>query len=109
MTTEQIATLIGAVVMCLGNVSGLVVVWRKLAEQRLDREKTKISRDADSQDLHDQILKNTWDIATLKESSSHRDTLIGDLQKQINALNTTLASTNVKLDTLVEAIKELKK
>lgn len=109
MTNEQIAALVGAFVMCLGNISGLFVVWRKLAEQRLDREKTKISRDADSQELHDQILKNTWEISQLKDMSGHRDQVIEQLQQQITILNSTMATTNVKLDNLVEVIKELKK
>lgn len=109
MTTEQIAALVGAVVMCLGNLAAWFKTASDVAKQKADRLITKSARDQDSADLHDAVMKNTWDIATLKESSSHRDTLIEDLQKQINALNTTLASTNVKLDTLTEAIKELRK
>lgn len=109
MTTEQIAALVGAAVLCLGNLAAWFKTASDVAKQKADRLITKSARDQDSADLHDAVMKNTWDIATLKESSSHRDTLIEDLQKQINALNTTLASTNVKLDTLTEAIKELRK
>lgn len=115
MTGEQIAALVGAVVMCLGNVSGLIVVWKKLAEQKLDRALTKEARDADSQflhndnqELHDAVQKAVWDIQLLKDNAQHRDTLIEDLQKQINALNSTLAVTNTQLHTLVDAIRELK-
>ena len=108
MTGEQIAALVGAVVMCLGNVSGLIVVWKKLAEQKLDRAVTKEARDKDSLELHDAVQKAVWDIQLLKDNAQHRDTLIEDLQKQINALNSTLAVTNTQLHTLVDVIKDLK-
>jgi uncharacterized coiled-coil protein SlyX len=41
--------------------------------------------------------------------SGHRDQVIEQLQQQITILNSTMATTNVKLDNLVEVIKELKK
>lgn len=109
MTNELWAALIGGIVLLLTNTAAAIKLWGDVQKTKADRVSTKESRDKDSQELHDAVMRNSWDIATLKESSSHRDTLIEDLQKQINALNTTLASTNVKLDTLTEAIKELKK
>ena len=109
MTNEQIAALVGAVVMCLGNLAALIKVWTTVTQQRADRAQTKESRDRDSADLHDQCMKNTWDIQALKDMSGHRDQVIEQLQQQISILNSTMATTNVKLDTLTEAIKELKK
>lgn len=108
MTGEQIAAVVGALVLCLGNLAALIKVWADVARQKADRLLTKASRDADSQELHDAVQKAGWDIQLLKDSAQHRDTLIEDLQKQINTLNSTLAVTNVQLNTLVDAIKELK-
>jgi uncharacterized coiled-coil protein SlyX len=54
-------------------------------------------------------MKNSWDITQLKDMSGHRDRVIEQLQQQISILNSTMGATNVKLDTLTEAIKELKK
>ena len=109
MTTELWAALIGALVLLLTNLAGLVKVWQDLAKQKTDRAETKATRDRDSLELHDAVQKATWDIQLLKDNAQHKDTLIEDLQKQINTLNSTLAVTNVQLNTLVEAIKELKK
>ncbi len=109
MTPELWAALIGALVLLLTNLAGLVKVWQDLAKQKTDRAETKATRDKDSLELHDAVQKATWEIGILKDNAQHRDVLIEDLQKQINTLNSTLAVTNVQLNTLVDAIKDLKK
>ena len=81
MTNELWAALIGAVVLLLTNTAAAV----------------KLS-----------VMKNSWDIQALKDMSGHRDQVIEQLQQQITILNSTMATTNLKLDTLTEAIKELK-
>lgn len=108
MTTEQIAAVVGAVLLCLGNLAAWLKTASEVAKQKADRLLTKETRDADSQELHDAVQKAVWDIQLLKDNAQHRDTLIEDLQKQINALNSTLAVTNTQLHTLVDAIRELK-
>ena len=108
MTTELWAALIGALVLLITNAAGLVKVWQDLAKTKANRAETATRRDQDSQELHDAVQKAVWDIQLLKDNAQHRDTLIEDLQKQINTLHSTLAVTNVQLNTLVEAIKELK-
>lgn len=108
MTGEQIAAVVGAVVLCLGNLAAWLKTASDVAKQKADRLLTKETRDADSQELHDAVQKAVWDIQLLKDNAQHRDTLIEDLQKQINALNSTLAVTNTQLHTLVDAIKDLK-
>lgn len=109
MTTELWAALIGALVLLLTNLAGLVKVWSDISKQKTDRAETKATRDKDSLELHDAVQKATWEIGILKDNAQHRDVLIEDLQKQINTLNSTLAVTNVQLNTLVDAIKDLKK
>lgn len=90
-------------------ILGLFWIYRKTSDIKKDREETKIQRDADSQYLHDIVQKNTWEINNLKIEAQHRDTLLDDLRAQCNELNTNLALVSQKLDTLVEAIRELKK
>lgn len=109
MTPELWAALIGALVLLLTNLAGLVKVWIDISKQKTDRAETKATRDKDSLELHDAVQKATWEIGLLKDNAQHRDVLIEDLQKQINTLNSTLAVTNVTLNTLVDAIKDLKK
>ena len=108
MTTELWAALIGALVLLITNAAGLVKVWTDLSKTKASRAETATKRDADSQELHDQCMKNSWDIQSLKDMSGHRDQVIEQLQQQITILNSTMATTNVKLDNLVEVIKELK-
>lgn len=109
MTPALWASLIGAVVLLLTNLAGLVKVWTDLAKTKADRQSVAARRNQDSLELHDAVQKATWEIGILKDNAQHRDVLIEDLQKQINTLNSTLAVTNVQLNTLVEAIKELKR
>ena len=109
MTTELWAALIGALALLLTNAAGLVKVWTDLAKTKADRMSVAARRDQDSQDLHDAVQKATWEIDSIKADNGHRKQVMEQLQTQINALNTTLATTNVKLDTLCDAIKELKK
>lgn len=109
MTTELWATLIGAVVLLLTNTAAAIKLWGDVQKTKADRASTKEQRDQDSAKLHDQCMKNSWEITQLKDMSGHRDQVIEQLQQQITILNSTMATTNVKLDNLVEVIKELKK
>ena len=109
MTTPLWASLIGAVVLLLTNTAALIKVWTDNAKTKEDRVATKAARDQDSVELHDAVQKAIWDINAIKEDNGHRQQVMEQLQTQINALNTTLATTNVKLDTLCDVIKELKK
>lgn len=102
------AELITAVIACLGALTAFLKARSDVADIKAERSETKTERDKDSQELHDAVLKHGWEIQNLKDMSGHRDQVMEQLQAQINALNTTLATTNVKLDTLVDAIKELK-
>lgn len=90
-------------------IIAVIWVYYKLQTLNKERAETKIQRDNDSIRLHDMVQKNTWEINQLKMETSHRDTLIDDLRMQVNELNTNLALVSQKLDTLVEAIKDLKK
>ena len=90
-------------------ILGIFWIYRKTSDIKKDREETKIQRDADSQNLHDMAQKNTWEINNLKLENQHRDTILDDLRQQCNELNVNLAVVSQKLDTLVDAIKELKK
>ena len=88
-------------------VAGIYFFYKfKSLEQ--DRMTTKQQRDSDSQNLHDIVQKNTWEINNLKLENQHRDTILDDLRQQCNELNVNLAVVSQKLDALVDAIKDLK-
>lgn len=70
-----------------------------------DRIETKQHRDRDSEEIHDMLMKNTWEINRIKEDNSHRDVLLEDLKTQVNIVNKNLAILSTKLDNLVEVLK----
>ena len=73
-------------------VAGLYFVINK------QRKDTKQTRDKDSLELHDKILKHDFDISNLKGQSVAHDTLINDLRDQIALLNTNIVRLSVILD-----------
>lgn len=107
MTTELWATLIGAVVLLLTNAAGLVKVWSDLAKTKASRAETAEIRNKDSQELHDQSQKNTWDIGRVKEDIMMLKTHMDDHQLQISTINTELAKVSTKIDSVLEAINKL--
>ena len=89
-------------------VVAVVYLYFKFKKVETDRKLTKSVRDADSTNIHDQLLKNTWDISRIKEDNNHRDALLDDLRQQVTIVNQNLAVVANKLDSLVEAVKEKK-
>lgn len=108
MTTEQIAAVVGAVVLCLGNLAAWIKTATDLAKQKADRLLTKQNRDADSQELHDTVLKLGFQVNQNKNNIGLLFDQMTDQLKQIGLLNTQLAQVLTKMDVLCDAIKELK-
>lgn len=107
MTTEQIATIVGALVLCLGNLAALIKVWTDLAKQKADRLLTKAERDSDSSNLHDACQKLTWEQARLKEDVNLLRTHLDDHQVQLAGVVTEIAKLGVKMDNVLEVLKSL--
>lgn len=83
-------------------------LYFKFKRVEADRIETKQHRDRDSEEIHDMLMKNTWEINRIKEDNGQRDILLEDLKAQVNAVNQNLAIVATKLDNLVEVIKEKK-
>ena len=109
MTNEQIAALVGAVVMCLGNLGALIKVWTDNVKLRNDRAQTKEARDKDSLELHDKVLKLEFTTTQLKDQQALTATVVDDLRDQCATLNTNIVKLDMAVASLTEAIKELKK
>ena len=109
MTTELWAALIGAVVLLLTNTAAAIKMWADIAKTKADRAEVGAKRDADSQTLHDMILKHDFAIATLKDNQALTATVVDDLRDTCSTLNTSVAKLDVNVGNLAEAIKELKK
>ena len=109
MTTEQIAAIVGSLVLCLGNLAALIKVWADVAKQKADRILTKASRDSDSQEIHDKILKLEFTTQQLKDSQALTTQVVDDLRETCAILNTSVAKLDINIANLTEAVKELKK
>ena len=112
MTHELWAALVGAVVLLITNLALLVKVMADNAKTKADRAETKEVRDKDSADLHDAVQKNTWDIGRLKDDNEKRDSILEQIQVNVNELNTNLLLVSQELrifsTSISSAIKELK-
>ena len=108
MTPELWAALIGALVLLLTNLAGLVKVWTDLSKTKSDRQTTKQTRDADSQELHDTVLKLGFQVDQNKNNIGLLFEQMSDQMKQIGLMTTQLAQVLVKMDNIVDTLKELK-
>lgn len=109
MTTEQIAAVVGAVLLCLGNLAALIKVWTDNAKVVKDRIATKLERDKDSTDLHDKVLKLEFTTQQLKDSQQLTAQVVDDLRDQCSTLNTNIVKLDMAVANLTEVIKELRK
>ena len=109
MTTEQIAAIVGAVVLCLGNLAAWLKTASDVAKQKADRLLTKETRDADSQELHDKVLKLEFTTQQLKDNQALTAQVVDDLRDQCSALNTNIVKLDMAVANLTEVIKELRK
>lgn len=109
MTPEQIAALVGAVVLCLGNLAALIKVWADNAKTVKDRIATKLERDKDSVELHDKVLKLEFATQQLKDNQTLTAQVVDDLRDTCAALNTSVAKLDINIANLADAVKELRK
>ena len=79
MTAEQIAAIVGAVVLCLGNLAAWIKTASEVAKQKADRILTKASRDSDSQELHDKVLKLEFTTQQLRDNQTLTAQVVDDL------------------------------
>lgn len=74
-----------------------------------DRAKTKVERDNDSQQMHDDVLKLKFEVTGLKDIVNlHRDKL-DSIEKQVGIINTELVKLNIQVEHLVKALEDQNK
>lgn len=88
----------------LGLIGALTVYFKV----RSERNNTKAERDKDSQDLHDTVLKHSFELATMKGLIEQQHNVNEDINKQIIELSKAVAQFSVAVDTLTQAVAELK-
>lgn len=108
MTTELWAALIGAVVLLITNSAAAIKLWGEVQKTKADRAEVGAKRDADSQALHDQVQKLTWENARLREDMQFMKSGFDDHTAQLSILNTELAKVSTKLDNALDILRDLK-
>lgn len=89
------------VVLCLGGL----YLYFKFKGMEQDRNTTKVNRDADSQAIHDDILKLKFDVTNLKGIANlHRDKL-DSIDKQLGLVNQELTKLNIQVEHLTAALE----
>ena len=90
------------VVLCLGGL----YLWFRFGRMEKDREQTKTARDNDSQEIHDTLLKHSFEITNLKGIVDlHKDRL-ESIDKQLAVVNQELVKLNLQVEHLTDALKE---
>lgn len=104
MTPELIA----AIIAILGALGALIKAYTDNIKIKNERAQTAQKRDQDSLELHDQVQKSQWECKYLKDEIQLLSDKVDDQARQTSILNTELAKLSVKLDNVLEAIKDLK-
>lgn len=90
------------VVLCLGGL----YLWFKFGRIEKDREDTKLQRDKDSQNIHDTLLKHSFEITNLKGLVDlHKDRL-NSIDHQLSLVNEQLVRLNMSVEHLSASLKE---
>lgn len=82
------------VVLCLGGL----YLWFKFGRMEKDRQETKVERDNDSQEIHDDILKLKFKVSELEGRTVHHADLLEDLREQVATLNSNISKLTVQLE-----------
>lgn len=69
-----------------------------------DRENTKNLRDADSQKIHDDILKLKFKVSELDGKAVKHETVIEDMRQQLSELNTNIVRLSVVVEELAKKL-----
>lgn len=98
----------GALVLLLTNLALFFKSKADINSVKNDRLQTKETRDRDSQALHDEVLELRFKYTAIKDAQQLQSEQIADAAKQVGVLNTQLAQVLVKLDNVIDTLKELK-
>jgi hypothetical protein len=74
-----------------------------------DRKSTKESRDKDSLNIHDTLLKHSFQLTELKDAQQLHSQLMEDMKGMINSMNIAIAKLDTTVANLNDTIRELKK
>ena len=87
-------------------ILGLAYLYFKFKKVEDDRKSTKIARDNDSQEIHDTLLKHSFELANLKGTIDLHNDKLESIDKQLSIVNQELVKLNIQVENLTTALKE---
>ena len=109
MTAEQLTPIIAAVIALIGAVTSWVKARTEIDKIKASRSETKESRDKDSQELHDKVLKLEFSDSLTKDTLLLHRQRIDEVNTATQQLTTQLAVVVTKLDNIIDVLNALKK
>ena len=106
MTLDLWKALIGAIVLVLTAVAAYIKMRTDIDKIKSERADTKQARDKDSETLHDQCQRNTWEIKRLTDDAEKRDSILNEIRCQVNELNTNLLLVSKDLKYFGDALNK---
>lgn len=104
--TQVIAALPTSAVPLVVVILGLFWIYRKTESINKDREDTKQLRDKDSQNIHDDILKHSFEISNLKGIVELHKSRLESIDHQLSVVNEQLVRLNMSVEHLSDSLKE---
>lgn len=87
-------------------VLGGIYIYKKIDGER---KTTKELRDKDSLEVHDTLLKHSFQIQQLKDAQLLTSTVVDDLRDTCSQLNSNIVKLDTNVQNLTEVVRELKK
>lgn len=83
-----------------------IYFYYKFKSLEKDRTATKKNRDDDSQEIHDTLLKHSFELANLKGTIDLHNDKLESIDKQLSIVNQELVKLNIQVENLASALKE---
>lgn len=87
-------------------IIAIAYLWFKFRKVETDRSETKLQRDTDSQNLHDDVLKLKFDVSNLNGIVGLHKNKLESIDQQLAIVNQELVKLNVQVEHLVSALEQ---
>lgn len=90
-------------------IIAIAYLYFKFHKVETDRSETKLQRDTDSQNLHDDVLKLKFDVSNLNGIVDLHKNKLESIDQQLAIVNQELVKLNVQVEHLVSALEQQNK
>lgn len=87
-------------------IIAIAYLYFKFHKVETDRSETKLQRDTDSQNLHDDVLKLKFDVSNLNGIVDLHKNKLESIDQQLAIVNQELVKLNVQVEHLVSAFEQ---